>query len=252
MRRIIGQAVLLALVMATSAPTRADEGRATNAVLDKAVRALGGEEKLSQVKAATWRARGKIRVEGKDRDFTSEAAVQGLDQFREELVTEILGRKEKAVAVLYGTKGYRHVADVHLELSESDIADLKWTVSLVVIPATLVPLKTKAYKLEALAEEKVGGRPAVGIRATGPEGKDFRIYFDKESGLPVKLLAEVSGAGGGTFPYEATYADYKDFGGIKKATKITIRRDGEPYLEQEISDFKIVDKLDEKAFLKPD
>jgi hypothetical protein len=252
MRTYIGLVVPVLLAYATVAPARADEGQGTSAILDKALRALGGEERLGKVKAATWRARGKIRIEGKDRDFTSESAVQGLDQFREEMVTELLGRKDKAVAVLYGNKGYRNMPDLTMELDQQDTAELRRNVAFLVIPATIVPLKGKAYKLEALAEEKVGNRPAAGIKATGPDGKDFRIYFDRESGLPVKLLAEVMGVGGGTFPYEATYANYKDFGGIKKATKITIKRDGQPYLEQEITDFKFVDRLEEKAFLKPD
>jgi hypothetical protein len=221
-----------------------------DAVLNKAIKAFGGEERLSQVKAATWNARGKIRIDGKEHAITSESAVQGLDQFREEVYTELLDRKAKAVQVLYGDKGYRNIADLAMDLDAQGIADLKRTVYLLVIPATIVPLKDKAYRLEALAEEKVGNRLAAGIKVTPPDGKDFRIFFDKETGLPVKLVARVVAVGGGEFTDETTYADYKDFGGIKKATKITTKRDGEKLMEQEITAFKIVDNLDEKAFLR--
>ena len=57
----------------------------------------------------------------------------------------------------------------------------------------LVPLKGKDFKLEAAGEEKVDGKPAAGIKVTGPDQKDFTLYFDKESGLPVKLVARVVG-----------------------------------------------------------
>ena len=40
---------------------------------------------------------------------------------------------------------------------------------------------------------EVDDKPAVGIKVTGPDSKDFTLYFDKESGLPVKLVAKVIG-----------------------------------------------------------
>ena len=92
------------------------------------------------------------------------------------------------------------------------------------LPATLVPLKGKGFKIEAAGEDKVDDKPAVGIKVTGPDGKDFKLYFDKESGLPVKLVATVIGFGGDEFTQETTYANYKDFDGTKKATKISQAR----------------------------
>ena len=70
-------------------------------------------------------------------------------------------------------------------------------------------------------------KPAAGIKATGPDGKDFTLYFDKESGLPVKSVAKVVGFQGDEFTQETTYTDYKEFDGIKKATKAESKRDGE-------------------------
>ena len=80
-------------------------------------------------------------------------------------------------------------------------------------------LKGKDFKIEPADEVKVGDKPAVGIKVTAPDGKDFKLYFDKESGLPVKLVAEVVGFQGEEFTMETTYASYKEFDGIKKATK---------------------------------
>jgi hypothetical protein len=250
MRNYFLLAIVAGLACAPSLPTPADEQPGTGAVLDKAIQALGGQDKLSKVKAATWNARGKITIDGKEHPFTADFALQGLHQYREEYATELLDRKAKEVAVLYGDKGYRNIADLSSDLDAQGIADLKRTIYLVIIPATIVPLKDKSYKLETLAEEKVGDRPAAVIKVTPPDGKDFRLYFDKESGLPVKLVARIVAVGGGEFTHETTYAGYKDFGGIKKATKITTKRDGAKFMEQEITDFQVVNRLDENAFLK--
>ncbi len=113
-------------------------------------------------------------------------------------------------------------------------------------------MRDQNFKVEAAGEEKVGDRAAAVLKVTGPDGKDCKIYFDKESGLPIKLVAKVIGFMGEEFTQESTYADYKDMGGIKKATKLVIKRDGEKFMEQEITDFKAVDKLDAKTFDQPD
>src|SRR5438105_3864101 len=75
-----------------------------------------------------------------------------------------------------------------------------------VVPMTLVPLKGKGFKIQTAAAEKVGGKPALGLKVTGPDGKDFTLYFDKESGLPVKEVAKVTFMGN-EFTQETTFTD---------------------------------------------
>ena len=136
-------------------------------------------------------------------------------------------------------------------MDDDGIANEKRMIYLTVIPGTLVPLKVKDFKIEPAAEEKVGDKPAVGIKVTAPDGKDFKLYFDKESGLPVKLVAKVIGFQGDEFTMETTYASYKDFDGIKKATKVESKRDGEKFIAQEISEFKVLDKAPDETFAEP-
>jgi hypothetical protein len=122
-----------------------------------------------------------------------------------------------------------------------------------VIPVTLVALKAKGFKYETAGEEKVGDKPAVILKVTGPDGKDFTLSLDKESGLPVKLVAKKM-AGfqqGQEYTLETTFANYKDFDGIKKATKIVSTRDGEPFQTWEISEFKVLDTVAAETFTEP-
>jgi hypothetical protein len=87
---------------------------------------------------------------------------------------------------------------------------------------------------------------------TPADGKEFTLAFDKESGLPVKLVARVVGFQGNEYTQETTYKDYKDLDGIKKATKIESKRDGEKFREEEITEFKILGKVDPKTFAEPE
>src|SRR5437868_11733886 len=103
MTRLIGAAAAIVLVVG---PGRADDKDVT-AVLDKAVKALGGEEKLAKVKAAAWTGKGTITIMGGDNAITTRTTVQGLDHFRQEFEGEFGGSKIQGVTVLAGDKGWR-------------------------------------------------------------------------------------------------------------------------------------------------
>jgi hypothetical protein len=247
MKRIIGAVLVAVLASGLSSPVRADDKDAQT-ILDKAIKALGGEDKLGKVHAATWKSKGKIYFGGSENSFTSQATMDGLDHYRGEFEGEFMGNTVKGVSVLNGDKGWRDFGGMNMDLDKDGVANEKRNVYLQIVPATLVPLKGKTFKIEAAGEEKVDGKPAVSLKVTGPDGKDFKLYFDKESGLPVKQVAKVVGFMGDEFTQETTFGNYKEFGGIKKATKIESKRDGEKFLEQEITEFKVLDKVDPKTF----
>jgi hypothetical protein len=252
MTRFLGAALVTALACGSGGTARADVDGDAKAILDKAIQALGGEEKLGAVKAATWKGKGTVHIGGNDSDYTSQTTVQGLDQYRQEFEGEFMGNKVKSVTVLNGDKGWRKFGDNAMALDKAGVANQKRIVYLQVTPVTLLPLRGKGFKVRAAGEEKVGGQPAAVLEVTGPDGKDFKLSFDKKSGLPVKQVAKVPGFMGGEVTQETTFGNYKDFGGIKKATKIEAKRDGEKFLEQEVAEFKVVKKVDPKTFAEPE
>jgi hypothetical protein len=251
MTRLIGAVLALALVVGLSGRGWAADASDANAVLDKAIKALGGDEKLSKVKAATWKTKGTITFGGNDNEVTSQWTVQGLDHARQEFEGNFGGNMVKGVTVLAGDKGWRDFGGDRMEMDKDAVANQKRIVYLTMVPATILPLKSKEFKVEAIAEETVGGKPAAGIKATGPDGKEFNLYFDKESGLPVKMVAKVIGFMGDEFTQETTFSDYQEMAGIKKATKIQHKRDGEKFMEFQITEFKLLDEVDAKTFAEP-
>jgi hypothetical protein len=234
-----------------SGAVRAADVKDTNAVLDQAIKALGGEEKLGKVKAVSWTAKGTITFNGSDNTFTNRTTVQGIDHIRQEFEGEFGGNMVKGVTVLAGDKGWRNFGDNHSELDKDALANEKRTTYLALIPVTILPLKGKEFKLEMIGEATVGGKPATAIKATGPDGKDFNLYFDDASGLPVRLVAKVLGFMGDEYTQDTTFSDYQDMASIKKATKISSKRDGEKFIDQQISDFKLLDTVDAKTFAEP-
>jgi len=223
-----------------------------SAVLNKAINALGGSDKLSAIKAARWKVNGTINFGGNENEFTSTTTIRGLDHFRSEFEGDFGGNKVKGITVLSGDKGWRKFGDMGMEMDKDAVTNEKRTVYLQIIPITIVPLKGKGFTVASAGTENVGNKPAAVLKVTGPEGKDFKMYFDKESGLPVKQVAKVIGFMGEEFSQETTYSDYKDFKGIKKATKIESKRDGEKFVAQAITDFTVMEKVDPKTFAEPE
>jgi hypothetical protein len=240
--------LLLALL---SSPVRADEKQA-KAILDKAIKAIGGEAKLAKATAFTWKAKGTISFGGNDSEFTTQSTAEGLDRYHSVFEGEFGGNKVKGVTVVNGTKGWRKFGDMGGEMDKKALANEKRNLYLQLTPITLVPLKGKGFKIDTAGEEKVGDKPALVLEVTGPDNKKFKLFFDKESSLPVKLVAKVIGFRGEEFTQETTLGGYKDFGGIKKATKIENKRDGETFLKQQITEFKTLDKVPAKTFDEPE
>jgi hypothetical protein len=251
MTRFVGAMLVTSVVLALPGLATADDAKDVQAILDKAIKALGGEEKLAAVKAATWKSKGKVSFGGNDGDFTSQATLQSLDRFRQEFEGDFNSNKVKAVVVLNGDKGWRQFADMTVELDKDALANQKRVVYLAMVPTTLVPLKGKEFKVGKAVEEKVDGKPAIGLEIVGPDGKDFKLYFDKESGLPVREVAKVKGLQGEEYEQETNFGNYKEFDGIKKATKIDTKRDGVKFVESEITEFKVLKEVDPKTFAEP-
>jgi len=246
MRRLIAA---LAVAAGIAIPARADDA---TAVLDKAVKAVGGEDKLGKVTAFSYDAKGTVSVMGNDSDITVRAIFQGTDHVRQDIALKFGDMDIKAVNVLAKDKGWRKFGDMGNALEGESLDDMKRVVYLGVVPITVVPLKGKGFKAETDGEETVGETPAAKLKITGPEGKTFTLSFDKATGLPAKLTATVRGFSGEEVKQETVFADYKEIDGIKKATKIESKRDGQKYMTLNVTSFKVLDKVDPKTFAEPE
>jgi hypothetical protein len=246
MNRYLGTFLATAVLFAAANPAGADDQDA-KAILDKAIKVLGGEEKLKKATVHSWKAKGKLHFGAEERDIESQVTASGLDRIRREFSL----RQFTGLVVIDGDNGWRKGRNGIAKLEADALANEKRSAYLQIIPITLMPLKDKGFKLEAAGEEKVGDKPAVILKVTVPDGQDFTLSFDKESGLPVKEVATVTGPGGQEFTVETTFLDYKDMDGIKKATKTEVKRNGELSAQMEITEFKVLDKVDPGTFDEP-
>jgi len=237
---------------AESPKAASDASAAAVAVIDKAVEALGGKEKLTAIKAATWTSKGTITIGGTDAPFTAKLAFAGHDRRRVEFETDFGGNAIKGVVVVNGDKGWRQFNGNTEELAGNDLANEQRNGWREWAAADVLLLKSPPFKAESAPDADVNGKPAAAVKVAGPQGGPFTLYFDKATGLPVRQTATVTTFTGEDAAEEVTYSDYKDFDGIKKATMVETKHNGQRLLIAEVTTFKVLDKPEPGTFDKPE
>lgn len=251
MFRVLCGGAVVGLVLALSPTGRADEA-AAKAQIEKGLKAIGGNENLAKVKAATHRMKGTFHGMGMALPYTGEWIMQFPDQMRFTIDSEVNGMKFTLTRVYNRGKGWSKTMDVVAELKPEEIEESKHDLYAMWVMMLRPLLKEPGFTLTQLGEVQVEKRPTVGVKVARKGQRDIKLYFDKDSALLVKSEAVVRDEETGKeVNQEEFFSDYKEIDGIKHPMKALIKRDGKVYVEGETIEVKIEDKIDEARFGKP-
>lgn len=251
MRTIVWTAVVLTLTGARH--VRADEKADARAIIAKAVRVKGGEEKLARDKAATFKGKGKFYGMGDGTEYTGEWAVQPPDKARFRIEFEANAMKFTYLFVFAGDKGWIKLNDQTTELNEAGVAEAKEDMYAGQVERLVPLLRDKDFQLSPLGEVKIDDHPAVGVRVAHQGHRDIKLFFDKQTGLLLKSERTIKDEtmGGKERVQETAYGDYRSIDGVQYPMKLVVKRDGDKYVESALSNFEPKEKLDESLFAKP-
>jgi hypothetical protein len=251
MSRVRWQLFSFILALFLIYPLRGDDSGAAKEIVEKAIKAVGPEEKIAKLKAVTFKLKGKIHTMGMEIPFTGEVISQGADQSKATIDIEVNGQKITVTEALNHDKGWNKIGDMLMDKTEDQVKEAQesghesWI-------ATLIPLRDKAYTLSSLGDVKVDDRPALGIRVSGKGHRDVNLYFDKENGLLLKSEMRVKDEESGQeVNQESYFSDYKEVNGLKEPMKIVIKKDGKAFLEADVEETRRQDKIEDSAFAKP-
>lgn len=247
MRRIVGAVCVIAL-LAAAVPARGADDVKVRAIIEKAIKAHGGADMLKKYKANIAKNKGIYYGMGDGIDFTSTHWLQLPDRMR----TDVEADNFIFSQAINGDKGWRQFGDSAEDLDKEAIAEQKEDLNARRI-AHLSNLLDKEYKLSALADAKVGDRPAVGVRVERKGFRDVSLYFDKENGRLLKSERRAKNLmmGGEEFTEETLYQDYRKVDAVLIAHQIIVNHDGKKIVESKVKEIKLYEKLDDKDFAKP-
>jgi hypothetical protein len=250
MRRLVGVWCVAAALC--GGEVRGDEETEVRAVLDRAIAAHGGAEKLARYTAATMKIRGRLHNgQGETCDFSGLTAAVPR-KLRVEVYLNVLGRECKTVHVLNGDRGWVAQNDRVRPLTREQLEEEQEHLHAGVV-THLLNLRDKRYKLSPLGESNLHGRNAVGVRVRHKGRRDVNLYFDRYTGLLLRIecLVKDLESGGREFVVETLYDDYRPVEGVQVAHRFTIRRDGRLYVQSQAVEVKVGEKLDEGLFARP-
>jgi outer membrane lipoprotein-sorting protein len=213
-------------------------------ILDKYIQAMGGEQRLAGLSSFT----AKGTYSGYDTDFAKlpaevYAKAPGL---RTTVIHPPIG---EGTTVYDGRNGWVSAANALLPLvaltgGELDAVTLEGELAF--------PAKIKQYLTgwrAGFPPMTVDDHNVVVVQGTAPAGSRVKLFFDKDSGLLVRVVMFTTTVIG-LNPREIDYSDYRDVAGVKVPFKWTmVWTDGRA--EYEMTDVKPNVAIDAARFAKP-
>jgi hypothetical protein len=243
----------VAILLAPAAGPRAAEDEVKK-IITRAIKAHGGEELLSRYKGSQSKAKGKLKLPGLGEvEFMQEVAQMLPDKFKETLEFEVANQKVTVVTLVNGDKFSIEANGKAIEITDNIKKALNDGRYLMKAGRLVSLLKDKDLELSTLGEVNVEGKPAVGVRISSKGKKEINLFFSKETGLLAKLEHRGEDPMSGMErTEERIILEYspKDKEGIPLPRKILVKHDGEKFLEAEITEARLLEKLDESEFQK--
>jgi hypothetical protein len=221
------------------------------ALLEKAIVAHGGEKALAGHQASHSRSRGKIHA-GNVIDFTAEEDVQLPDKFRSALHVDVEGKNLTIIQVFDGKKGWISNMGKTTDLDDKANKEIQEILHAMRVGNLVGVLAENAFTLAPLGELKVKDKDAAGVRVSHPAKRDVNLYFDKSSGLLVKL------EGRGFNPLtnqeanqEKFFSDYHEVDGRKSPRRVEVHYDGKLFVQVEVVELQLLERHDDSTFKRP-
>jgi hypothetical protein len=138
------------------------------------------------------------------------------------------------------------------EEAPRDNAFIRDTFRAIRLAQNVSALRSTDNKISYLGASKIEDRPVMGLRITAKDRPDIELFLDKTTSLPVCVQLRVTEPmETNAILYSFSFADYKDFGGLKHFTHMTFKRDDKVLMEVECGDVQYREKLDPTLFAKP-
>lgn len=119
-------AVVFASLVAAIAPA-AWADAAADKIIDKGIKAIGGEARLAKARATTSKVKGTFALGDNAFGFKIEQTTDGLDRMRSTFEGDFGGNKSTTVTVVDGDKGWIKEGEMEArELEGDELANQKW------------------------------------------------------------------------------------------------------------------------------
>lgn len=250
MRRTALTLTVLCFCLGLVQTARAADDEAA-ALIDKAIKAHFPKGVDTKNKGLRTKGKGTLHILGMELAMEQETAVQMPDKFKETVDITVKDQRISTIAVFNGKEGWIRANGQDVPVSDELLAEFKEAAYGMSIMQGIFT-KDKSVTYTRVGEVKVNDKPALGITISKKGSKDINLYFDKETGLIAKAeMRKHDPVTKEEVTEERIIKEYQDVDGRKVAKKVEILHDGKPYLQLELTEVKILEKVDDGEFVQP-
>lgn len=204
----MGPLLLLPLVLAPADPAPPRDG--ARALVVRAVRAVGGEEKLRLRRASYTRIKGTLHYLG-DVAFTGESFTQPGGPFKQTQQFTLNGSPMNMIQVFNGPSAWVNINGQTQDVDNQTVAVMTKARHADRVLSLLPLLADGKFVLTELGASQVEGRPADAVRVSHEGQPDVTLYFDRENGFLVKSEYRALDEREGAMTLRAiVYTDYRE------------------------------------------
>jgi hypothetical protein len=215
-------------------------------VLEAAIRAMGGVEKLSSVRDLTLLSRILQVTPQGDLELTSKLYLVLPDKFRQDVITPF---GELSLASSGGTawqKGPQGIQEAPRPLLESMRRSLA-RVLVRLLPEAREGKRTVQY----LESTTLGDRAVEVVLVTDGNGDAVKLFVDPSTGRVLKQAFQGMAPGRGPVEEEHLYSDFRPVQGLTVPFKVVVLQDGEKSQERTVDSVELNVGLDPALFDRP-
>jgi hypothetical protein len=239
-------AALLAILAVTNRGNSEDSAKA---IVEKAIVAHGGFEKLSKYPAMRQSATGVIFFDGIEVRASSNALWQLPSEFWVELSTGTLDHRSTVTRVLNGTEAWEVLDGKVRELKGVELDSMKDGVYQCYLESLVPLVNDKQVNLRVIPDEIVSDKRAHGVRVSVNGHNDRELFFDVQSALLVKCRCRLVGRGAAVS--EMFYSDYKPVNGLMEPMKLVLKTNGEIESQNTITNDTPLERIEHGKFARP-
>jgi hypothetical protein len=250
MRRLAQTLMVFGLVFGFALTGRGGDDEAGK-IIDKAIKAHFPKGVDTKNNGSRTKAKGTLHIMGLDLEFTQEIAVQAPNKFKEVMDLDVMGKKVPVVTVFNGKEGWIQSDGKDVKVTDEILDELKGATQMIRLMKGMF-VKDKTVKYSLIGEVKVKDKAAIGVTVSQKGAKDVSLFFDKRTGLIVKVeMRRRDVMAGQEVTEERFINEYQDLNGQKVAKKVEVLRNGKALLEIEILEVQLLEKLDDAEFARP-
>ncbi|HEY7424994.1 MAG TPA: hypothetical protein VH682_12255 [Gemmataceae bacterium] len=200
---------LFIVLLGGSCPA-AEEPRA---LIERAVKAMGGAEALQQKLAVCKKVKMKYYREGAGQAFTGEGELwQSGSRSKLSLLRSYPeGNKFMVTVVVTDSESWVAAHGQVRDLPKDEMRERGMSKHVDRVTGLTVLLRDKKYLLTPLADVQVNGQPAAGVKVSHKDQADMSLYFDKKTGLLVKYAFRTKRRGNNQEAlYELILSDFRE------------------------------------------